>query len=338
MVKASLPFLPKRCGPIWSVVVQGAIVSRPLLRNSCVAAAPYSTSQVSIAIFAPCWMSCAAHDFCRLSWWLQILIWKFGPPLFASFAASIWAPASAGESNGFMLLVRSTAAPITIVFPFAVLLPEAVVAAAVTVDAATKTPSTAMIQRLGFFILPSLEKVSAIVTLRAFLGAINVVGLASRDAPVDLRVHDADSDLRGGPRRLRCRGRRRHRRLRVQAHRPLRTAAAGQRPRGDALHSVGAVDPAAAADGRAGRPGAAGRGTVRECAAARGAGTRLRRLPHRPRPRAGRRSRRHPRRCRGWAGDRRARGPRARPCLAGRGVLVRAHDSGRARADRVGAR
>src|SRR3954465_2554834 len=163
MVKASLPFLPKRCGPIWSVVVQGAIVSRPLLRNSCVAAAPYSTSQVSIAIFAPCWMSCAAHDFCRLSWWLQILFWKFGPPLPARFAAPICAPASAGESNGFMLLVRSTAAPITIVgpFAFAVLLPVAVVAAAVTVDAATKTPSTAMIQRLRFFIFALLEKVSA---------------------------------------------------------------------------------------------------------------------------------------------------------------------------------
>ena len=57
-----------------------------------------------------------------------------------------------------MLLVRSTAAPITIVGAFAELLPEAVVAAAVTVDAATKTPSTAMIQRLGFFILPSSKR------------------------------------------------------------------------------------------------------------------------------------------------------------------------------------
>ena len=114
-VNASLPFAPKRCGPIWSVVVHGDSVRRPLLRNSCVAAAPYSTSQVSSAIFAPAWISCAAQDFCFFSWWLQTLIWKFGPPCAASFAASIWAPASAGESNGFMLLVRSTAAPIMIV-------------------------------------------------------------------------------------------------------------------------------------------------------------------------------------------------------------------------------
>src|SRR5947199_1789378 len=38
----------RSCGPIWSVVTQGAIVRIPWLRNSCVAAAPYSTSQVSI--------------------------------------------------------------------------------------------------------------------------------------------------------------------------------------------------------------------------------------------------------------------------------------------------
>src|SRR4051794_7363729 len=198
----------------------------PRLMNCCVAGAAYSTSQVTIAIFAPCWISCAAHDCCFFSWWLQTLITNFGPPALASFAASICAPASAGESNGFMLLVRSTAAPITIVGPlaFALLLPVAVVAAAMTVDAATRTPSTAMIQRLGFFIFALLEKVSATVTLRGLLGAFNAVGLASRDAPLDLRVHDADGDLRGGPRgvpRGRSLG---HRRLRAEARRRLDTA------------------------------------------------------------------------------------------------------------------
>src|SRR5262245_65011405 len=147
------------------------MVRMPLLRNSCVAAAPYSTSQVSIAICAPVWVNWAAHDFCFFSWWLQILITNFGPPFFASFAASICAPASAGESNGFMLDVRSTAAPITIVC--AELLPEAVVAAAVTVDAAAKTPSTATIQRTDLFIDPSSERCTAGKTLRVYTRSVH---------------------------------------------------------------------------------------------------------------------------------------------------------------------
>ena len=96
---------------------------------------------MSIAILAPWPISCAAQDFCFFSWWLQTLITKFGPPAAASFFASICAPASAGESNGFMLLVRSTAAPITIVGP-AELLPAAVVALTVTAIAATASAST----------------------------------------------------------------------------------------------------------------------------------------------------------------------------------------------------
>ncbi len=143
IVKASFPLAPKRCGPIWSVVTHGAIVRIPWLMNSCVAAAPYSTSQVSIAILAPCWISWAAHDFCFFSWWLQTLITKLGPPAAASFFASICAPASAGESNGFMLLVRSTAAPITIVGPLE-LFPAAVVTPTVVATATAASASRAI--------------------------------------------------------------------------------------------------------------------------------------------------------------------------------------------------
>src|SRR6266536_1549512 len=130
----------------------------PLLRNSCVAAAAYSTSQVTSAILAPAWISWAAQDFCFFSWWLHTLIWKLAPPFAASLAASIWAPASAGESNGFMLLVRSTAAPMTI-GACAELLPAAVAAASGRRTAAAPSASAATIPNFGFFIVPPPKKV-----------------------------------------------------------------------------------------------------------------------------------------------------------------------------------
>src|SRR5262249_3711839 len=92
-------------------------------------------------------------------------IWKLGPPFAAIFAASIWAPASAGESNGFMLLVRSTAVPMTI-GALAELFPAAVVAAAVRPAATATSPSAATIPPLGIFIFPPREKDSASATLR----------------------------------------------------------------------------------------------------------------------------------------------------------------------------
>jgi hypothetical protein len=62
-LKASLPFAPNRFGPIWSVPMQGAIVSRPLLIPSCTTGAARSTSQVVKMMFAPPLISLSAHAF-----------------------------------------------------------------------------------------------------------------------------------------------------------------------------------------------------------------------------------------------------------------------------------
>ena len=40
----------------------------PLLMNSCVAGAAYSTSQVTMPTVAPCWMSWSAHVFWFFNW------------------------------------------------------------------------------------------------------------------------------------------------------------------------------------------------------------------------------------------------------------------------------
>ncbi|HZT53575.1 MAG TPA: hypothetical protein VE995_04260 [Gaiellaceae bacterium] len=101
-----MPFLPKRFGPIWSVPMQGAIVSRSCFSATCTTGAARSTSQVVKMIFAPSATSLFAHvvETVRSSpCVLQVLItslWPRTPPFLLIWATRICAAASAGVSKG----------------------------------------------------------------------------------------------------------------------------------------------------------------------------------------------------------------------------------------------
>ena len=62
-LNASLPFAPKRFGPIWSVPMHGATASTPRLIASCTTGAAKSTSQVVKMTFAPPPSSFSAQAF-----------------------------------------------------------------------------------------------------------------------------------------------------------------------------------------------------------------------------------------------------------------------------------
>src|SRR6185369_8996436 len=153
-LKASLPLLPKRFGPIWSVPMHGATVSRPLFRNVRIAGVAKSTSQVTQPITAPFEMRLDAHDVDTSGfefWVLQVTIFSgrpLTPPAALILAISSWAAVSAGLLNGDIWPLVSIAAPMMIGAP-AALLPDAVVAPIVTPAATAATANSATMARFG---------------------------------------------------------------------------------------------------------------------------------------------------------------------------------------------
>src|SRR4029079_6464406 len=105
-LKASLPLLPKRFGPIWSVPMHGAIVSSPLFRNVRIAGVAQSTSQVTQPITAPFEMRLDAHRGDTSSVEVCVLLVsifsgrRFTPPAALILAISSWAAVNAGLLNG----------------------------------------------------------------------------------------------------------------------------------------------------------------------------------------------------------------------------------------------
>src|SRR4051812_34222866 len=102
--------------------MHGAIARTPLLIAACTTGVAKSTSQVVKMMFAPCPSRLTAHCLAvvaLLFWVLQVLIWSFRPltpPFLLIWAIRIFAAASAGVSNGFILPAPSNAQPITIGF------------------------------------------------------------------------------------------------------------------------------------------------------------------------------------------------------------------------------
>src|SRR5262245_61200154 len=143
---------------------------------------------------------------------------KFGPPAAAIFFASICAPARAGESNGFMSAVRSTAAPITTVGPLA-LLPAAVVAPIVVATATAASTATEAITNLSLRMCPPARGNPLWeyhLTTDRYAGS-TPFGLALVHADRDLRVDDVPGVVRRRARRLPRRRRGRDRDPRIQA-------------------------------------------------------------------------------------------------------------------------
>src|SRR5690242_7069253 len=99
--------------------MQGAIVSRPLLIDSCTTGAARSTSHVVKMTFAPPLISLSAQAFetAGLSPWVSQVFIASGcpltPPLALICATRICAAASARPSNGAIGPVESSAQPTT---------------------------------------------------------------------------------------------------------------------------------------------------------------------------------------------------------------------------------
>ena len=119
-LNASLPALPKRFGPIWSVPMHGAIVSLPALSDSWTTGVAKSTSHVVKTMCAPWPSRLAAHDLALAG--LLLFVSQVTslngrprtPPLALIWPMRIFAAASAGLSNGAMFPLLSNAQPITI--------------------------------------------------------------------------------------------------------------------------------------------------------------------------------------------------------------------------------
>src|SRR5579884_331416 len=145
-LNASLPFAPNRLGPIWSVPMHGATVSRPWLIDSCTTGAARSTSHVVKMIFAPWPISLSAQAFATgalLPCVSHVLIssgWPRTPPRASICLTRICAAASAGPSNGAIGPVESCAQPMTIGEP--ALTRAAAVAASATSAAAATSRAT----------------------------------------------------------------------------------------------------------------------------------------------------------------------------------------------------
>src|ERR1044071_7846351 len=127
--------------------MQGAIVSRWCLSDSCTTGEARSTSHVVKMTFAPSPISLSAHvlDVVGLSpWVLQVLItiWRPFTPFLLILATSISAAASAGVSNGCIGPLLSKAQPMTIGF-FAADEPVRAAAAAARTSAAAATITSA---------------------------------------------------------------------------------------------------------------------------------------------------------------------------------------------------
>jgi hypothetical protein len=105
-LKASLPFAPKRFGPIWSVPMQEATVRTPRLIAAWTTGAASSTSQVVKMTFAFCPSRRSAHAFatsalfCCVSQVRSRIGWPLTPPFALSWVTRSFAAARAGLSNG----------------------------------------------------------------------------------------------------------------------------------------------------------------------------------------------------------------------------------------------
>src|SRR6185312_13312463 len=166
-LKASLPFGPKRFGPIWSVPMHGATASTPRLIASCTTGAAKSTSQVVKMMFAPCPSSFRAHAFATaalLPWVSHVLIWSWRPltpPRAFTLLTCSFAAASAGLSNGAIAPLLSYAQPITIGFAEDDVVRAAAVVASATTAIATATKMSPT-RELGFFILTPCLSAAAV--------------------------------------------------------------------------------------------------------------------------------------------------------------------------------
>src|SRR5438105_4344065 len=145
---ARLPFAaPNRFGPIWSVPMHGATVSRPLFRNVSAAGAAKSTSQVTQPITAPFDIRLDAHDVDTPGFEFfvsHVSIFSgrpLTPPAAFIFLISSCAAVSAGSLNGDIWPLSSIAAPMMIGAP-AFGLPAAVVAPTATTAATTTAAAT----------------------------------------------------------------------------------------------------------------------------------------------------------------------------------------------------
>ena len=119
-LKASLPFVPKRFGPIWSVPMHGATARIPRLIASWTTGVAKSTSQVTNTMSAPFPIRLAAHAlalagalFC-VSHVMILSLRPLTPPFALICLTLTFAAARAGPSNGAMLPLPSNAHPITI--------------------------------------------------------------------------------------------------------------------------------------------------------------------------------------------------------------------------------
>jgi hypothetical protein len=140
---------PKRFGPIWSVPMQGAIVSRPLFRNSWTAAVARSTSQVTRPITAPWPTRLSTHDFetsgfefC-VSHSSSTSFLPSTPPCALIFLISSFAALSGALSNGAIWPLKSATYAILIVPADSA--PKAVatlIAATTTAETRTAAPAS----------------------------------------------------------------------------------------------------------------------------------------------------------------------------------------------------
>src|SRR6478736_5188815 len=179
-LNASLPFAPKRFGPIWSVPMHGAIASTPRLIVSWTTGAAKSTSHVVKMTFAPPLSSLSAQAFATaglLPCVSQVLIcsWRPSTPPFAfQYATRSFAAARAGPSNGAIAPLLSNAQPIVIGdADFAFVCAAAVAARTTPVNATTTRVSPT--RELGLLISTPSLSAAAVRRARACLTSTAVV-------------------------------------------------------------------------------------------------------------------------------------------------------------------
>src|SRR6266404_3768827 len=178
--------------------MHGAIVSRPLLIDSCTTGAARSTSQVVKMTFEPSAISLSAHDFdtAGLSPWVSHVLIASGCPLTPPFAlicaTRICAAASAGPSNGAIGPVESCAQPITIGVPACM----RAAAVAASMSPATATATTA----IRFTLFSSLGGSCRHPPYRPALEQLfpsSIDELGGVDVPERVRVHGAERSVVG---------------------------------------------------------------------------------------------------------------------------------------------
>src|SRR3954454_1831373 len=194
-LKASLPFAPKRFGPIWSVPMHEATARTPRLIASWTTGAARSTSHVVNMTSAPCPSSLAAQAF-AIDALLPCVSHVFScswrpvtPPLAFSWLTRSFAAASAGLSNGAIAPLLSNAQPITIGDAAGAVVLAAAVAASATPQART-TASVSPKRELGLLIsTPSLSAAAA--ATNGITGGQSRTLLASAEGAVVGQADDA---------------------------------------------------------------------------------------------------------------------------------------------------